>query len=148
MKKPIPLFTCTLLLCVLTAAAQEDKHDKNDRVESYKIAFITEKLDLTPKEAAAFWPVYNEYSDQIKKLRAKDKDRLKTYKEKSAATDADSEKFISDHLLSKQQEMDLAKKYIAEFKKILPVTKVARLVTLEQDFKMQLLKKLKEPKDK
>ena len=34
-----------------------------------KIAFITEKLSLTTKEAQSFWPIYNEYSQKIEKLR-------------------------------------------------------------------------------
>jgi Spy/CpxP family protein refolding chaperone len=145
MKKLMILLVCTAL-CTINAVAQDDKKDKEkgDRIESYKIAFITEKLDLTPKEAAAFWPVYNEYNDQAKKLRAKEKERTKAYREKIAPTEQDAEKYIAEYMAYKQQEMDLQKRYMAEFKKVLPVAKVAKLINLEQEFKMKLIKTLKD----
>ena len=33
---------------------------QRERLESFRIQFITKKLDLTPAEAEKFWPVYNE----------------------------------------------------------------------------------------
>lgn len=145
MKKLMILLACTALFTAPALAQQEDKDkEKADRIESYKIAFITEKLELTPKEAAAFWPVYNEYNDQLKKLRTKDKERTKAYREKTTPTDQDAEKYINEHMAFKQQELELQKKYMAEFKKVLPMAKVARLVSLEQEFKMKLLHSLKD----
>ena len=143
MKKWLTLIIC-LLSIGLAVQAQEEQNDKNDRVESYKIAFITERLSLTPKEATVFWPVYNEFSEQLKKLKRAEKERVRNFKDKTMPTDAESEKFISDYLAFKQMEFDLTKKYIAEFKKVLPAAKVAKLVTLEQEFKMQLLQRLKD----
>ena len=40
-----------------------------DKIKSLKIAFITERLNLSSDEAAVFWPVYNEHEDAIEKLR-------------------------------------------------------------------------------
>lgn len=128
----------------LNLQAQEDQQDKNDRIESYKIAFITERLNLTPKEASVFWPVYNEFADQLKKIKHTEKERAKNFGEKTSPSDAESEKFTSEFIAFKQQELDLTKKYVAEFKKVLPAAKVARLLTLEQEFKIQLLKRLKD----
>ncbi len=31
------------------------------KLTAYKIAFFTQRLDLTPAEAEKFWPVYNDY---------------------------------------------------------------------------------------
>ena len=33
---------------------------QRERLESFRIQFITKKLNLTPAEAEKFWPVYNE----------------------------------------------------------------------------------------
>ncbi|MES2558781.1 MAG: hypothetical protein V4590_03520 [Bacteroidota bacterium] len=138
----------TLIVCLLSLGlglhAQEDPQDKNDRIESYKIAFITERLNLTPKEAAVFWPVYNEFNDQLKKIRKTEKERGRAFGEKTQPTDAESEKFVNDFIAGKQQEFDLTKKYVVEFKKVLPASKVAKLVTLEHEFKIKLLQRLKD----
>jgi hypothetical protein len=143
MKKLMSLIFC-LMSIGFTLWAQEDLNDKNDRVESYKIAFITERLSLSPKEAAVFWPVYNEFTEQLKKIKRAEKERARVYRDKVQPSDAESEKFTNDFLALKQQEFDLTKKYIAEFKKVLPPAKVARLVTLEQEFKLELLHRLKD----
>lgn len=36
---------------------------QRERLESYRIQFITKKLDLTPAEAEKFWPLYNEQKE-------------------------------------------------------------------------------------
>ena len=123
--------------------AQEETPERNERIESYRIAFITEKLNLSSKEAASFWPVYNEFSQQIKSMREKDRERMRLFRDKTAPTDQEAEKFIADNLSFKQQELDLTRKYLTEFKKVLPMAKVARLITIDQEFKLQLLQQLK-----
>ena len=36
------------------------------KLQALKIAFITQKLQLTSAEAEKFWPVYNQYDNEIK----------------------------------------------------------------------------------
>lgn len=125
---------------------QTESEAKKDRVEAYKIAFITEKLNLTPKEAAAFWPLYNEYSDKMVIARNKEYARVQAFNHDNNITDAEAETFIREHLAFKEDQSELTKHYLAEFKKILPLSKVAKLITLEQEFKMQLLQHYKDKK--
>jgi hypothetical protein len=42
--------------------------EKRAQLESFKIQFITKKLNLTPEEAEKFWPIYNEQKDATRKL--------------------------------------------------------------------------------
>ena len=39
-----------------------------ERVNSQRITFFTERLDLSEKESQNFWPVYNDYKDQKEKI--------------------------------------------------------------------------------
>ncbi len=41
---------------------------QRERLESYRIQFITKKLDLTPAEAEKFWPLYNEQKEASRNL--------------------------------------------------------------------------------
>jgi hypothetical protein len=136
-----------LIALVAKVIAQED-NQRNDNVEAMKIGFITQKLNLTSTEAKLFWPVFNDFTSEQKKIKAKMKENMLTFKAKNTPTDQDAGKFISEQLLLKQSELDLTKKYVTEFKKVLPEVKVALLLTLEQEFKQQLLQKLKERHDK
>jgi hypothetical protein len=42
--------------------------EQRERLESFRIQFITNKLDLTPAEAEKFWPVYNEQREASHRL--------------------------------------------------------------------------------
>ena len=42
--------------------------EQRERLESFRIQFITKKLDLSPAEAEKFWPVYNEQREASRNL--------------------------------------------------------------------------------
>ena len=42
--------------------------EQRARLESFRIQFISKKLDLTPAEAEKFWPVYNEQKEASRNL--------------------------------------------------------------------------------
>jgi len=42
--------------------------EQRERLESYRIQFITKKLNLSPAEAEKFWPVYNEQKEASRNL--------------------------------------------------------------------------------
>lgn len=129
---------------VLAQAPEEPTEGEKQKMDALKIAFITEKLDLTSKEAEIFWPVFNRYDKEVRVIRKKERESSRAYAQKAGGTDQEADKFLTEQLALKQQEVDLLKKYIPEFKKVLPLPKVARLLSLEQEFKMQLLHKLKD----
>jgi ssDNA-binding replication factor A large subunit len=61
--KRILLFICFAVSCIL------GKAQNGERIEPLKIAYITKRLDLSPEEAQKFWPIYNQYSDELKFTR-------------------------------------------------------------------------------
>jgi len=143
-------FLILIILLGITSAkvSAQEEDNRNEKIESLKIAFITEKLNLTSSEAKVFWPVFNAFSDELKKLKEKEKENMHALKTKNSPTDIESNKFINEHINLKQAELDLTKRYINEFKKVLPERKVAKLLTLEQEFKQQLLQHLKDKREK
>lgn len=98
-------------------------NDRGDKVQALKIAFLTQKLQLTSDEAEKFWPVYNQYENELAKIRAKNKD--------------------GDVLESEQQLLDTRKKYRASFEKVLGPDKLNALYNAEKDFRNVLIKRLK-----
>ena len=112
----------------------------NEKIEALKIAFITNKLKLTPEESQKFWPVFNQYETEKKQLRQSTIGTVKELKEDGDFTNAEAEQAIAKYVEFKARDLELMKKYIAEFRKILPATKVAKLVTVEEHFKKMLMK--------
>lgn len=130
-----------MLLGGLTNA--QTKADKKEQIATFRVAFITQELNLTSKEAQLFWPVYNEYQDKLETLRkSRRKENRKLTPENM--TDQEAELFIESETDFKVSEANLQKQYYTRFKQSLPVKKVALLIKAEEDFKRELLKQLKD----
>ena len=111
--------------------------NKRERIEALRVAFITQKLNLTPDESQKFWPVYNEYQDKLKSSRKEFKSQPTTF-----ANDKEAQEYLGAELLLKQREFSLYKEYYEKIKKTIPIKKVAELRQAEEDFKKELLKQL------
>ena len=129
-----------LVAIALTGFLQANAQEGNEKIEAMKIAFITKRLQLTPEESQKFWPVYNQYEAEKKQIRQSTIGTVKDLKEDGDFTNAEAEQAITKYIEFKAKDLDLIKKYVAEFRKILPATKVAKLVTAEEHFKKMLTK--------
>jgi hypothetical protein len=148
MKKILLILFLSTGLSLLAQQTDDNEETKHEKIEVLKIGFITEKLALTSKEAELFWPIYNKFEQEIKTVRRKQRELTKAFKLKAKPNEQEADKYINEQLLLKQIEIDAIKKYIPEFKKILPTVKVAKLLSIEQEFKIQLLKNIKDKRHK
>jgi len=122
--------------------------ERKEEIDAMKIGFLTKRLNLTSEEAKVFWPVYNQYQDELENLRKSRRgERKETKDDFSNMTDKDVEKVVDGEIAFRQQELDIMKKYHAQFKQVLPIKKVAILYRTEEDFKRELLKRIQERKD-
>jgi hypothetical protein len=108
------------LFTVVCASAQTDppvENQKMQNIEALKIAFISRQLELTPDEAQRFWPVYNQYSNDIHVVVKNDQDVL----------DRD------------QKILDIRKSYKDQFIKIIGPDRTNRLFEAEGKFRQLLI---------
>jgi hypothetical protein len=126
-----------------SVAALSQNNDKKEKIESFKVAFITQKLNLTTKEAQQFWPVYNEYLDKIEVLKNSRKKELRSASINiESYSDKDLELMLDNEFLSKEKEVELGKEYFNKFKSVIPVKKVILLYKAEDEFKRELLRQI------
>lgn len=135
----IRLYLAALFLLILTASHAQPGGDARMRVESQRIAFITQRLSLTPAEAEKFWPVYNAHRDALKALRD-DFERPNV----DNLTDEEASKLIDRHLTQEQKRLDLKKQLIAQLRGVIPVRKIVMLHVAENAFNRELLRKAQE----
>lgn len=120
------------IACIFLSTSALAQQNSN-QIESVKAAFITQKLDLSTEEAQRFWPVYNSYQQDLKKLvTQKQKERQELRK-----TGA-----VIDELKFDTEVLELKKRYRAAFSKILPKQKVALLYQAEREFRQELIQQL------
>lgn len=146
MKKIVLLLPCVWLFA-LTLSAQPPE-GRRERVEAMKIGFLTERLDLSPDEAKVFWPTYNKYQDELETLRKSRRDNLVNARQNfEEMSDSEVAKTVDAELQFRQSELDIIRKYDPQFRKVLPIKKVARLYKAEEDFKRKLLEMLQERRE-
>lgn len=117
----------------------------DDKIEALRVAFLTKYLDLSSEEAQKFWPVYNAMQKEIEAVRTSEND-LRKGKDVDAMTDEELNKMINQHFENEQKLLDIKKKYLDEFKKILPLKKVALLADAENEFKREVMKHARDKK--
>jgi hypothetical protein len=138
------ILTSFLSITTFLNAQNSQRGKMKDNIESMKIAFITNKLDLTPEEAQQFWPIYNQYSDKTQELRMKRKMENKQARHNfEEMSDKEVEQSVDNEIVYRQKELDIQKEYHTKFKAVLPIKKVAKLYQAEEQFKRVLLDKLK-----
>jgi hypothetical protein len=119
----------------------ESRHDK---LKSQKVAFFSNNIDLSSKEAEKFWPVYNEYVD---KREAISQERNKMLQQLSnfeyMQYDKDVKALLDSYTASFAKEAELFLLYYKKFSEILPPKKVVRLYITEEQFKQILLRSIR-----
>lgn len=136
------LFQTAVLLILATSLFGQKGgwHKKNERIESMRIAFITDELELTVEEAQVFWPIFNKYENEKHQLR---KSKYANIKSNSELTDQDAKSKLDQLVSYEQKEYELKKDYIYQLQNILNAKKVLKLISLDKKFKEDLLKNLK-----
>lgn len=138
------LLTFLIVLISFSSFAQKDKHE---RIKALKTAFLTEALELSSKEAQAFWPIYNEHSDQLHDLyereRREVKDKLKSAENMSEST---YETLLETHLTIDESKMSLRRTLVENLEGVISKKKVLKLFKAEDDFRKKLIKEYRDRK--
>ena len=146
MKTSKLIILVSLLVLGVSIAQGQKKRPSKEQVEALRVAFITKKLNLTSKEAQVFWPIHNEFSEKMRTIHKQLRKLRKDNKDLETLTDEETEKLVDKHIELRQKELDIQKEYHAKFKEVLPIKKVALLYKAEDEFKRDLLRKLKDHK--
>jgi hypothetical protein len=133
------IFSVSIIGSVVISQTQPNQK-RADRIETFKIGFLTKRMDLSTAESQKFWPLYNEHEKKIAELE----NHLSTVRgltpEKlTGMSDKEVDDAMTRFVEHGQQIQDLRKKYHEDLKKILPIKKVALFYLAERDFKKELV---------
>lgn len=136
-----------------TQAQVRFKKQNKEKIRALKIAYITDKLDLTEKEAEQFWPIYNKYDNKLTTLRTKERHALiKSIKNAGGELEAISDKeakMIIEKMVAIEKEMyDTKRAFFISLQKVIPSKKIIQLQIAEMEFNRNMLRKLKKPRMK
>lgn len=118
--KKILLLTLFLLNISYFCYAQIEKRKNN--IEAIQIAYLTRELSLSSEEAQKFWPVYNDYRDELVSVRKEAR---------------------NDEVVFEEKVLNIRKKYKTDFKKVLGTDqRVNQVFVAEKSFRDLLRKEL------
>lgn len=139
--KKLLLLLVFLFSTISFVHAQNDKHEN---LKAMKTAFITQELDLTPKEAEKFWPIYNTYDKKIYELKVlKNRETRNKIKQKGgyeALNEKEANEILSAMLKNDEEEWMAKKELIQQLKNNIPSKKILKLQRVEYEFNRKLLK--------
>lgn len=127
------------LLCIAVCADAQGKHGRftPERFQAELEQYIVKKACLTPKEAAAFFPVYREMRDKQRLVHKK----MKDMKRIKPVTDAECKKNIKMCDEAEIEIKEIQKAYHDKFIMMLPAKKVYDILNAEDRFHRQMFKR-------
>lgn len=144
MKLKFLIITGLFLWCGNLVWAQGKLSDKKwKEFEAQKVAFFTQTLDLSPAEAAVFWPLYNEMFKKIRGQERAIRDKIKEMNQSDRLKEEQYREGVMYILAAEQKIVDIKKEYYQELMKVVPAQKISKLGWVEHKFHKQLLDKMR-----
>ena len=136
-----------VMASVFTVAAQEKPADNMqivlEKIRADKKLLVAESMQLTEAEAKAFWPVYDQYQDELFLLRARTakliNDFADAYEKMSNET---AKKLMDEFITIESLGPKLRQAYLPKFRKVLPEIKVVRYYQIENKINAALMYEL------
>ena len=146
MKKIVNIFL--MVWVALPVWAQDGDAGKMDpkaqeKIRAARIAFITDRLGLTPEEAERFWPIYREFSNKRLELNQQFEQAKRNPDVKKPKEEHERE-LVELGFKLKQQELDLEKEYSTRILNVIPAQKLMALRTAEDDFRRLLMQQIQQ----
>ena len=110
------------------------------KIEQARKMYYTDQLQLSEKEVADFWPLYQQMKIEEDSLK-----RLYNTKQRfELMTDKEIESYLLRSIEFEEQKTQLKRKYLEIFREVLPIRKIAMIRQTEFRFKRELLKRWKD----
>ena len=133
-----------LLLFLTNLLSAQKTKVSPEKIDAYKKIYLTDKLNLNPENESKFWVAYNDYQDNLRIVyRAKRLKYRKMNLDSSNLSETEYKQFIDDFLDYEKKKIDLRAKLIIDLKEFMTLKKTVSLFRIEDDFRKEMMKKLR-----
>lgn len=139
--KTISQTVCLLIMCAGLLNAQEPSKEEMEKIQSLRIAFLSQQMELSPEQAQLFWPIFNEYDDEIRKIGRSHRGIMRALEDEELNEKETTEQIIKSFELE-EAELKIKRSYFERFNEVLPAQQLAKLFASEQAFRRKMLKEL------
>ncbi len=134
-----------LILLLVFSLSFGQNNKKLDRIKAIRVAFISNKLDLTSDEAQKFWPIFNQFESKQFDLRLEKKVLINKLKPENTTNISDKEmyKLLDESENLENEIQNNRKSFVKNLQGIISPQKILLLKQVEEDFKKELLKQIR-----
>jgi len=129
-----------------TKAGGGDKPANNmeivhEKLKADKKLLVAKYMELTESEAKRFWPVFEEYQQDLQKIHERLGSLLQSYAadyRNNSLTDEKAKKLLDEWIALEQDDAKQRKSYAPKVLKVLPAKKAARYLQIESEYRTLL----------
>ena len=144
MKSSSLLFWSWLTISVTAMAQPASSGNQSERMEALRIAFVTERLSLTPEESKAFWPMHEAFDAQMESKKEAMRARKEAFDAKTS-TDAEFRELVQDLTDEQKALIDLQSQHVIEVADLLGAERALLLSDLKRELAHQVRERLNAP---
>ncbi len=144
--------TIVILVGFLTVAVtgalfgqtQKDVTAQRAKIQSNRMAIVSNELPLTKDQAAAFWPLYEQYRGEIQKVGDRMTKLITDYASSlnSTLTDEQAALALKEFLAVQGEMLKIKEQFVPRFRAILPAKSVLRFYQIENKLDVYLMNDL------
>jgi hypothetical protein len=137
--KAVIRFVAVVAVLLAGSAMAQNASDTNmeilkQKIKADKKLLVAGNMDLNDAEGKQFWPLYDSYQKELEQLNRKLGKTITEYAEtfnKGPVPNDTAKKLLSEVLSVEEQEVKLKRSYAEKVGKVLPATKAARYIQIE-----------------
>jgi len=141
------MYTALLAAILLTLPAASlfaQPNEKMGKFHEEKVAYFTEKLDLSDKESEKFWPVHEDFHNRNMKINEEERILLDYYNSNyEAMSDEEVHEHLDKYIALQKKRVELGAKYHMKFVEILGERKTMRMYAMDREFRKYILRKFR-----
>lgn len=138
----------TIVAFVFVSQVFAQRNINPERIKAQKVAFITERLNLSADEAQKFWPIYNAFEDETNDIRQNDLREVRQAMRRGNLSDSEAQQLLDKFMAAEDKLHQAKKELVNDLKSVLPAQKIIGLKAAEDAFKQRLLQILQQRKEK
>ena len=128
------LVIATSLALPAVAQTESDMEILAQKIKADKKLVVAANMQLTEDEAKGFWPIYDAYQADLRKINQRLALAIKNFADAynmGPVSDETAKELIKEAIAIEEAEVKLNRSYVPRLEKVIPGMKVARYIQIE-----------------
>ena len=134
-----------LFLLFSTTLMFGQRRPDKEKIKSLKVAYITERLNLTSSEAQEFWPIYNAHEEKMESFREQERSGIYSkIRDMETLNDNEVERLLQDLIALQESKQNANSQFLKDIRTVISAKKTFILLKTENGFKRRLLQQYRQ----